>query len=69
MDMKLLFVSADKYGDEDQKDHLEISCNQKCRFGYCWWYWLPRLKIRLHTKYKVIEVTWLRFSLSYEGVK
>ena len=68
MDMKFMFVAADKYDDEDQKKHLENDCGQKCRFGYCWWYWLPRLRVRLKTAYKVIEIQWLRFSLSYEGV-
>ena len=68
MGMKLMFVAADKYLDDSDKHHLETDCDQKCRFGYCWWYWLPRFESRLKTEYKIIEVTWLRFSLSYEGM-
>ena len=64
--MQIMFMSSDRYGDEGTKRHLE-SCGQKCRFGYSWWYWVPRIKISLIERYKCVEIIWLRFSLSYEG--
>lgn len=66
-DMAFTFVTADTYETPQMKRHLEEGAGQKCRFGYCWWYWFPRIRIRLHTSYKLIEFTWLRFSWSYEG--
>jgi len=66
--MHFVFIKAGKYETEELKNHLEMDCDQKCRFGCCWWYWVPRMKIRLKTEYKLIEIIWLRFVLSYEGM-
>ena len=66
--MKFIFIRAHKYTDKKEKLHLEKDCGQKCRFGYCWWLWMPRFKIRLHSRYKIAEIMWLNMSLSYEGL-
>jgi len=34
---------------------------QKCLFGYCWWFWLPRIRI---SKYNC-DFQWLCFMASF----
>lgn len=66
--MKLMSLMAGRYKDKEDKEDIEFQTDQKCRFGFCWWYWLPRFKIRLKSRYKDISVTWFCFMVSFEGL-
>lgn len=65
------FVKSDKYESEDTKKHLERDCGQKCRFGFCWWFWLPRIRFNLRLRFGNIDFIWFcyLFSISWPGFK
>ena len=65
--MKLMTLRAEKYDSTEDKELIETTCDQICRFGFCWWYWVPRLEVRLKSRYKNISITWLCFQVSFEG--
>jgi hypothetical protein len=64
--MNFVYVKAGKLESEESKRHLE-DVGQKCRFGFNWWFWLPRFNFRIFTSYKAIECMWFCFAISYEG--
>jgi len=55
------FIKSAKYRDNIEKQHLEIDCGQKCRFGRCWWFWLPHIKVDPWD----MNISWLCFMILY----
>lgn len=54
-------IIAGKYEDQEMKRHLEEDAGQKCRFGFNWWYWMPRIR----TGRVNITLAWLCFMFDY----
>lgn len=65
--MNFTYVKSGLYSSVKDKEELEEATGQKCRFGFNWWFWLPRLNIKLSGRYKTIAIMWLCFCVAYEG--
>ena len=58
---KISFIKAGKYEDIEEKRHLEVDAGQRCLFGFCWWFWLPRVRISTYNW----DFMWLCFMFTF----
>jgi len=46
----------------DKKHYRE--CCQNPRFGFCWWFWFPRISKNTYPEHSDVDIFWLCFFFS-----